>query len=156
MPVLITGSRGILGGAIHKRIPSAYATTRKTLNLSHQVTPEFSTFDTAYLCAGTKGHKECEGNAEVFRADVDGNIRLIRHLLKQGCFVVFVSTDAVEWGTTSYTRNRLLVEQALWFQPHTAVIRPSRFTEMNVAALADLCVDVGTARKEGVHYWGSR
>lgn len=112
------------------------------------------TYGVAYLCAGTKGFAENEGNRASFRADVDGNIRLARHLLKQGTFVVFISTDAVEWALhTAYARNRFMVELAIGGLPNVAIIRPSKFTAETVGPLADLCVKVGQQKLEGLHRW---
>ena len=111
-------------------------------------------FESAYLCAGTKGYAENEGNRESFRADVDGNISLAKMLLRAGSFVVFISTDGVEWGAhTAYARNRLLVELALVMQPNVAIVRPAKFSKETVGPLADLCVRIGSKKIDGVHYW---
>ena len=111
-------------------------------------------YDLAFLCAGTKGFAECEGNRAVFRSDVDGNIRLARYLLKQGTFVVFVSTDAVEWALhTAYARNRFMVELAIGNEPNVAIFRPAKFTQETVAEVARVCAEVGLKRKEGLTRW---
>lgn len=149
---LIIGATGILGSAIHKLLPSAYVPPRMEYDLTNDPAC-LPSVDVAYLCAGTKGHQACEGNEAVFQADVDGNIRLARYLLRRDTFVVFVSSDAVQWGNSAYSRNRLIVEMALVMWPHVAIVRPGRFDEKNVAALAKRCVDIGGARLEGVHYW---
>ena len=68
-------------------------------------------------------------------------------------FVVYVSSDAVEWcGATAYARQKAQVEsyiQAI----DGAVIRPTRVTPALVGDLARLMVDVGLNRKQGVHRW---
>ena len=157
---LIVGATGVLGSAIVPRIVyrnwGCHYPSHTDLDLAkwdeHRAA-FLSQFTRAYLCAGTKGHAECEGNAEAFRADVDGNIRLAKHLLRQGAFVVFVSTDAVEKMAGAYARNRMYVELALIMQPNVAIVRPGKFDASNVGPLADLCIDVGENRKEGLHYW---
>lgn len=150
----VTGGSGVLGREIVKRLKEVYAPTRESFDLgSGQFKDLKLVVTTAYLCAGTKGFAECEGNLKAFRSDVDGNIRLIRDLRKQGAFVVFISTDAVERIDAAYSRNRLLVEQFLWTQSNCAVIRPERFNEQSAPALAHFCIAVGTYEKEGVHYW---
>src|SRR5262245_15265390 len=127
--ILVTGGSGVLGQALLAIKPDAYAPTRKELDLAgnHSAIGDRH-YDGAILCAGTKGYAENEGNRASFAADVDGNIRLIRTLRRTGTFIVFISTDAVDWAPhTAYARNRLLVEQALWFEPSCAVVRPSKF-----------------------------
>lgn len=164
---LVMGGTGLLGNAIIRRLPnhSCYVPSRAEFDLKDEPqsweffdysthVPEVRKCEVAYLCAGTKGFQECEGDRGIFHADVDGNIRLIRSLLKADVFVVFVSTDAVEFlANTSYARNRLLVEQALWMKDGCAVVRPSRFNEHTVSAFAEFCVDIGENKKEGVHCW---
>ena len=157
MTSLVIGGNGVLGSAI-VRLENAQFSTRRhgpgvyyCLDLDPAVLP---TCDVSYLCAGTKGYKECEGNAEAFRPDVDGNIKLIRHLFKAGSFIVFISSEGVEWGAaTAYARNRLLVESALWMMPRTAIVRPGKFDAENVEDLARRCIEIGNTRVEGIHYW---
>jgi len=107
----------------------------------------------AFLCAGTKGTEACENNRKAFRSDVDGNIRLARHLLLQGCFVVFVSTDAVEWSNSAYARNRWYVELAIGGLPNVAIFRPGKFDSSNVAEVAKACAEVGLNRIAGLTRW---
>jgi dTDP-4-dehydrorhamnose reductase len=148
----VTGGSGVLGRELVRKLgPGTYAPSRNAFNL--EAVQDLPKIETAYLCAGTKGFAECEGNREAFRADVDGNIRLIGDLMKDGAFVVFISTDAVEKVNAAYARNRLLVEQTLWLRPNCAVVRPGKFNEQTVGPLADLCILVGKQRREGVHYW---
>jgi len=149
---LIIGGSGLLGRALQKIIPTAYAPTRKDFALQERT--EFHGIDLAFLCAGTKGFAECEGNRAAFRSDVDGNIRLARHLLKQGTFVVFVSTDAVEWALhTAYARNRHMVELAIGGAPGVAIFRPAKFDVSTVASVAQLCASIGLNRIEGLTRW---
>lgn len=154
MRVLVVGD-GVLGSALVQKIPGAKGTSRKgeihfDLRDESISLPEC---DVAYLTAGTKGYRECEGDTEIFRADVDGNIRLAKHLHKSGVFVVFISTDGVEWGAhTSYARNRLLVEMFI-HSIDGAIVRPAKFDASNVDGLCELLTEIGAKRKGGVHYW---
>lgn len=158
---LIIGSDGLLGSTLLARLDAIGTTRRSDINGR----PTFSLDDdpailpacsVAYLCAGTKGFRECEGNEAAFRSDVDGNIRIAKHLLRHGTFVVFISAEGVQWASQyDYCRNRLLVEMALIMHPNAAIIRPGKFTAENVSGLADLCAKVGTERLDGLHRWAA-
>lgn len=146
---LIVGATGLLGKALMELLPDRHAYTRRL-----EQEPYAPGYECAFLCAGTKGFAENEGNREAFRADVDGNIRLARHLLRQGTFVVFVSTDAVEWALhTAYARNRFMVELAIGDLPTVAIFRPAKFGPENVAEVAKACARVGIERIEGLTRW---
>lgn len=160
MITLVVGATGILGAALMKdeRLGARWGTTRKaihgyvTYDLDSEAPPQSPRPDLAFLCAGTKGYAECEGNRKAFRSDVDGNIRLARYLVAQGTFVVFVSSDAVEWALhTAYARNRFMVELAVGALPGTAIFRPARFDAKTVPAFA--CAQVGLDQREGLTRW---
>ena len=155
MSILVTGYRGLLGKALtglladggHFWLPYPY-------RLEEPIPASPMGCELAFLCAGTKGFAECEGNRAAFRADVDGNIRLARHLLHSGTFVVFVSTDAVEVAAgAAYARNRLLVELAIGGEPNCAIFRPGRFGPENVIAPAKELARVGLERRAGLTRW---
>jgi len=147
---LVTGCTGLLGKSLLRHL----GTDAQYYNARLEDEPAAFGYDCAFLCAGTKGFAENEGNRESFRSDVDGNIRLARHLLKQGTFVVFVSTDAVEWALhTAYARNRFMVELAIGNEPNVGIFRPAKFTQETVAEVARACAEVGLKRKEGLTRW---
>lgn len=158
---LIIGRDGLLGSALMGRLlGNGIGTTRRMsspgphYDLLWENADALPRADVAYLCAGTKGYRECEGNRDAFHADVDGNLRAIKMLLARGTFVVFVSTDAVCWGAhTAYARNRLIVETAITLQPRVAIMRPAKFDQRTAGDLADHCLLVGGQELEGVHYW---
>ena len=155
MSTIIFGGTGMLGTALCKLdLPGGgYFIPRSKFDLDGGDLSGLEC-ELAFLCAGTKGFAACEGNAKAFRADVDGNIRLARHLLKQGTFVVFVSTDAVEVACgAAYARNRLFVELAIGGLPNVAIFRPAKFGPHNVAEVARACADVGLKRIEGHTRW---
>lgn len=153
MKTFITGGSGLLGGVLRKmpELGQVRAPSRKEFDLAAPK-PVYG-FDLAFLCAGTKGHAECEGNVEAFRADVDGNIKVIRQLVPQGTFVVFVSTDAVERMPGTYARNRFFVELAIGGLSRVAIFRPGRFDSSNVTDCAKACARVGLERIEGLTRW---
>ena len=173
MTSLVVGADGLLGHVLMGVLVDAIGTTRRHKmpkddlgRASHYLDLRDSEFavppcHVAYLCAGTKGFAENEGNREAFRADVDGNIRLARFLLDiMESAVVFVSSDGVEWGGhTAYARHRLLVEMALIMRPRVAVVRAAKFTGDSVRSLAATCAGighdlvVGRTGAEGLHYW---
>lgn len=156
MNTFITGGSGLLGGALFamEELGRRRAPPRSVFDIALPPDLVADSIDLAFLCAGTKGFARCEGNAAVFRADVDGNIRLARYLLKQGAFVVFVSTDAVEVAAGSaYARNRFFVELALSGLPNVGIFRPGMFNAANVAEAATACARVGLWRIEGLTRW---
>lgn len=147
---LVVGGTGLLGSELCK-LPDCIASR---IRLEQDEFRFQWKYDCAFLCAGTKGFAENEGNRASFRSDVDGNIRLARHLLKQGTFVVFVSTDSVEWAlNTAYARNRFMVEMAIGGLPNVAIFRPSKFDQSNVLQAAQACAKVGLERIEGLTRW---
>ena len=140
----------MLGGALMKLVPYA----EPYLGRVEDRHMPYSKDNHVFLCAGTKGFAECEGNRAAFRADVDGNIYLARHVLADGAFVVFVSTDAVETALGSaYARNRFMVELAIGGLPNVAIFRPGRFTKDNVTEVAKALAHVGLNRIEGLTRW---
>ena len=151
--ILVTGPKGVLGSALcrDRRCEAWHVLLEEPYYQSLRLV----TVDAAILCAGRKGFYECDGNDDVFRADVDGNISLAKQLMHHGVFVVFLSTEAVErtGHRAAYSSNRLLVEQFLWTQENNAIIRPRRFDSVNVGGLADLCIKVATEKLSGIHYW---
>lgn len=146
---VVTGATGLLGREMMK-FPDSEAYPCRL-----EEPPVCMTgWQVAFLCAGTKGFAECEGNRKAFRSDVDGNIRLIRHLHQYGVFVIFVSTDAVEVAlNTAYARNRFFVELAVGGLHKVAIFRPGKFTKDNVALAAKALWNVGHYRIEGLTRW---
>lgn len=141
----------MLGSALCRLLPDAVPYPYR---LEESNVPNPIGYELAFLCAGTKGFANCEGNRQAFLADVDGNIRLARALLRCGTFVVFVSTDAVEVASgAAYARNRLLVEFAIGGLPRVGIFRPAKFDQTNVEEVARACAEVGLERIEGLTRW---
>lgn len=78
----------------------AVASTRVFLDLSDDVegfeVP--SGVDTAYLLAATTGIERCENDPTSWTVNVASATKLAARLLQQGCFVTFLSTNAVFGG----------------------------------------------------------
>lgn len=148
--ILVTGHTGLLGSALMKHGGTVAYPYR--LEAPHDIT---DTYTAAILCAGSKGFHDCDGDDIAFRADVDGNIRLIRALLRNKVFVVFVSTEAVGriGHRAAYSSNRLLVEQYLWGQENNAIVRPSKFDEYGAHHLANFCIRIAQNKEQGIHRW---
>ena len=166
---LIIGGRGLIGTALRAELERQFligligpfvATTRRAsdaddgwllyrLGDDPAALPEA---ETVYLVAAAPGFAACEGSAQSWVVNVDAQIAIARRYRGAG-FVVYVSSDAVEWcGATAYARQKAQVEsyiQAI----DGAVIRPTRVTPALVGDLARLMVDVGLNRKQGVHRW---
>lgn len=158
MNTFITGGSGLLGSALFamEELGRRRAPPRHTFDLGFpdDILGLQGGIDLAFLCAGTKGFAECEGNRKAFLADVDGNTLLAHRLVNQGAFVVFVSTDAVETALGSaYARNRFMVELAIGGLPNVAIFRPGRFTVASVEDCARACAHVGLNKLEGLTRW---
>lgn len=173
MTSLIVGSDGCLGSALMDIVPAATGTTRRhhdpsdargrrlffldLLTWSSTRYPDTPVPTHAYLCAGTNGLRECEGNVGAFRQDVDGNIRLAKWLIGKGAFVLFVSSNSVEWGLgNAYARNRLLVEMALSMSSRAAIVRAEKFSRAGAVVLARFCRDIAERGADGVHHWSDQ
>lgn len=157
MKVFCTGGSGLLGTALARLFDPIefFAPPRSDFQLEQKVYPDWLWgYDLAFLCAGTKVFSDNEGNRQAFRSDVDGNIRLARYLIHRGTFVVFVSTDAVEWALhTAYARNRFAVELAIGHELIVGIFRPAKFDYSNVAEVAKACSEVGLGRRQGLTRW---
>lgn len=165
---LVVGGDGLIGKAVLARLCAAglpaVATTRRAipddkwawlrLDLTEPAS-ELPAADVAYLCAGIKGFRECEGVAETWRVNVDGMVAVGKQLLRQGAFVVYVSTDAVDWSPSSYARQRAQVEAVLQGCGDPAIVRCGRVTSETAPGLAAVLIEIGTQRRAGVHRWNA-
>jgi nucleoside-diphosphate-sugar epimerase len=155
---LIIGGDGFLGSHLRKWLPEALVTTRGHAVHHHLdlLNPgEVPQCDIAYFCASINGFQPCQGNVYAYRTNVDGTLAVCRKLLKQGSFVVWISSCAVEWSIGhSYALQKQLVEIALQMQPNCAVVRSGRILPSNVDDLCKTVIKVGHERIEGVTLWG--
>jgi nucleoside-diphosphate-sugar epimerase len=165
---LVIGGNGLIGTALcdelARRNNDHLATTRRTDDPNKllfvlgkddpYLLPQASV---VYLVAARPGFSACEGDAESWVVNVDAQIaiarRFIRHNPSRVAFIVYVSSDAVEWcGGTAYARQKAQVEAYIQ-SIDGAIIRPTRVTPVTVKAVAGLMIDVGIARTSGVHRW---
>ena len=86
-----------------------------------------SGFSCAFICAARAGFAECEEDpVSTFQVNVEGMLAVVKALIENGCFVVFLSTSAVFDGntpwpnedsvcqpTTEYGRQKAIAEECL-------------------------------------------
>ena len=163
MKHLLVGARGIVGSAIKARLlkigADAVCTTRSAedgsmrfdlLIDSPAILPDA---DIVYLVAGIPNFLACETDRASYRVNVDAVIAIARRF--PGAFLVYVSSDAVEWcGATALARQKSAVEACLLHR-EAAILRPARVTRENAAAFAELAVGIGAARMAGVYRWSN-
>lgn len=148
----VIGAEGYIGKRLSELLPEALKTTRKTLDFLN--VREVPNCDVAYICAAYNGFEACEGKKDAYRVNVDGTLKVSRLLLKQGTFVVWLSSCGVEWIATDYTRQKSLVEIALQMVPNTAIIRAGRVVASNIDSLCETMIEAGRGKKEGITLWG--
>jgi nucleoside-diphosphate-sugar epimerase len=158
---LIIGIDGMVGGALYRealaRGQNANGTSRRHGSKHHFLDLEKSSLDdlpvssVAYICAGIVGYKNCEGNPQSYRVNVDGTLRLIKKLQEQGAFIVFMSSDAVECMlTTSYGLHKALVETYLRSVEQCAIVRSGRIEKSTLPEICDLLLKIGGQRLSGI------
>lgn len=175
LDVLVIGSDGVVGTAIRKEFADhpefnahVLATTRRGQRgpdsvFLNMLEPDAMSFwsqarlcrvELAFMCAGINGFKECEGQPESWRINVDGTLYVALRLIKErGVFVVYPSTQAVEWLGSAYARQRAQVEAALLATWQAAIVRIGRTTKGNGRACAEALVRHGLRRRPGTYYW---
>lgn len=165
MKHLVIGGDGCLGSALVRVLQETeqevmWTSRRKTavslygkplaLDLSGNI-PELPSANVVYLVASIKGFEACEGKANTWVVNVDAPLS-IAHKLWGKSFMVFISTDATEWSSASYARQKAHVELGVLMMGG-AVIRPGRFGADTVGPLAQLVSYVGRKKIPGVHKW---
>lgn len=172
MRALVVGGDGLIGAAVAKACRehglAVVATTRRPGEINSLARPyldlerpprHLPACDVAFLCAGIKGFRECEGNAQSWRVNVDGVLAVGRRLLRQMDvpFIVYVSTSAVEWLDTAYARQRAMVEGGLLAMSdandQVAIVRADKFTAETAPELAHRMIEIAHARADGIHHW---
>lgn len=155
----IVGGDGLIGGAVaHALNGKSIASTRRdkpgAIFLDLLNPPEtLPQADVAYLCAGVNGFKQCEGNCNAWRTNVDGVLAVAKTLNRQGSFLVYISTAAVEWSAEMYARQRAMVEIGLNALCDPAIIRPEKVTADNAAEFAAFVIAIGSGHRAGIHHW---
>ncbi len=125
--------------------------------------PELPLVETVFICAAVSSYRLSEGSPDAWVVNADAPVQIVRQcrerqvqhqgsLTISSVFPVFVSSAAIEYMSTAYTRMKLYAESCI-IPMGGAVIRPSKFTAENVASLCHLMIRVGSDRKPGVYRW---
>lgn len=156
---LVIGGDGLIGGALCKELASRNlefnATSRRPrarwpfdlLDMKDELPP----CSIVYIVAAFTGFAKCEGNTKAWRANVDAPI----HIARDRCwnaFIVFMSSEAVEWSSSAYARQKAQAE-AYFNVAGGAIIRPAKITSDTVGEFAKFAVDVAEAKQRGVFRW---
>jgi nucleoside-diphosphate-sugar epimerase len=108
--------------------------------------------NTVYLVAAMSGMIVGK-DSESYRINVDAQIKLARYYSQQDTFVVFISSDAVEFPDQSaYARQKAAVEAYIQ-SIDGAIVRPTRIAPERIEEFAGLVVDIGVNRIVGVTRW---
>lgn len=141
--ILIIGADSQIGNLLFEELPNSLdckvsGTTRNKATLSsdrcfldlHNFTPktiDFSSIDTVIFCASITKIQACEDNwKNCKKINVIQTLKLLEEASNVGCFVIFLSSNAVFDGkksrnsyddkvtpVTNYGKSKVLVEQAL-------------------------------------------
>lgn len=171
---LIIGGDGALGKVLRTRVAGEQwkATTRREIKHdwsgSTSPTPwigailldlskpigDLPAADFVYLVAAVTKIAECERDqAGTWVVNADAPVEIGRRYVAKGAFVVFVSSDAVEFmGHSAYGRQKAYVESFM-LTIGAAVVRPSRIEPDSGVALADFMIDMAVNRRSGLHRW---
>lgn len=164
MRILVVGATGFIGAELlrqaRERNHEAVGTTRRrdVPGLWHYdllqpvggLPPQPP--DAAFLCAGVADYRRCEGNAEAWRVNVDGNIAAGKSLMRAGAFVVYLSSVAAEWaGHSAYGRGKEAVELALQCIGDPAIIRCERVTPAKLTEVCEILLGIGIAKVPGIY-----
>ena len=167
MRELIIGMDGFIGRSLHKHLPGALVTTRRSnrLETAHYFDlarpgplPEA---DVVYLCAGVNGTLTCAQDPQrSWRVNVDGTIHVAEHYLElhgqpfvRQPFVVWISSTTVEWLNEHYGRQKRTAESHLRAMPNVGIVRAGRVLGSNVDDLCRLMIDIGRDRRRGIVLW---
>lgn len=171
--VMVVGADGFIGKALAdlaaERGHTVVRTTRRARDYMHgdeTWPPKAEVFcdllhppaelpyaDVAFLCAAVADYRKCEGNAEAWRANVDGAIAVGKMLMRKGTFLVYLSSVAAEWAShTAYGRGKAMVELALRCMGDPAIVRFERVTPEKLPAVCSGLLAIGLERNAGVHH----
>lgn len=164
---LVIGRDGLIGSALvaelHRRGLPCFGTTRRNqtdamfLDLSHPIDEDNLIpiwTGVIYLVAAMPKFQDCALEREAWRVNVDAPITLARHYASasRGAFVVFISSDAVEWSGEALARQKAHVESYMR-TINAAIIRPARVTQERAPEFASFVVQKAIDQHVGVSYW---
>ena len=70
-------------------------------------------------------------------------------------FVVYVSTDAIEWSDSAYARQKAMAEIGLQAFGDPAIVRCQRFDDATAPRAAAFMIGIAQARAAGIHHWSA-
>lgn len=115
--------------------------------------PEAPLYQVAYIAAAVPKFADCEGDRATWLVNADAPVRLAKLLQPYGIFVVFISSDVVEYaGGTAYARQKAYAEAYLQ-TTNAAIVRPSRIAPEHARSFADFLFAVGNTRHAGLVRW---
>lgn len=159
MTELIIGMDGFIGRNLHRHLPDALVTTRRTNRLETAKYFDLARpgplpdADVVYLCAGVNGTLTCANDPQrSWRVNVDGTIHVAEYYADKA-FVVWISSTTVEWLTEHYGRQKRAAECHLRTLSHVGMVRAGRVLQSNVDDLCRLMIDIGRTKSRGVVLW---
>ena len=160
MRALVIGG-GLLGNALLNALDEAgdiiVGTSREALTDKFYLDmtkpiPQLPSMDVVYICAAVSSYRLSEGSPEAWVVNADAPVAITRQCIERSIFPVFVSTAALEYMDTAYTRMKSYAESCI-IPMGGAVVRPRKFTPDNVARLCHFMIKIGLERKPGVYRW---
>ena len=160
MRQLVIGGDGLIGSAVRceleRQKANFAATSRKPdarlrFDLMLDAPAILPDAEIVYLIAGMPTFLACETDRNSWRVNVDGIIAAARRFPLS--FLVYVSSDAVEWcASTGLARQKAAVEAYLLHR-EAAIVRPSRVVPHTAPLFAQFLVGLGNAAMPGVYRW---
>ena len=121
------------------------------LDLTKPIPTNLPSADVTFLIAAVPSYRACEGSQESWQINADSPVEIARRVMETS-FPVFVSSEAVEWMSNAYTRQKAYAELGV-LMFGGAVVRPRKFGPENISSLCHLMIRVGLDRKPGVYRW---
>lgn len=89
----------------------------------------------------------------MFLANVDGTIKTIQNIEKQGAFPIFLSSTAIYQRNDNYAIHKRMVESYLYGK-NAAIVRLGAVTSDNMQSLINVMKNIAENRIIGVTTWG--
>src|SRR5258706_10158943 len=108
--------------------------------------------DVVYIVAAMSKFRDCELNEDAWSINVDGPVRVAHHF--KTSFIVYISSEAAEWGRTSYGIQKAHAELGLLAvcgYDRLAIVRPTKIVPSKLNALCEGLEKIGKERLCGVH-----
>lgn len=148
------GGFGKVGSALVAGLQSheVIATGRNQGHIYDLRTPtELPKADIAYVVACSIDESKY-GAEDMFLANVDGTIKTLQNLERQGTFPIFLSSTAIYHRNDNYAIHKRMVESYLYGR-NAAIVRIGAVTSENMQSLILKLQNVGENRIIGVTTW---